>query len=404
MLLGACSVLLGVGLLGLGLTNHAALAAQTRPSHLQRVAEAKVVDAVTPLTEPSTTEPATTTTQAAATPAPPNVRGALPTGKGMWIWQPWKAENGNVQAMVARAQAAGLTHIYVRTGSSVTGFDAGPFLNSLLPEAHRAGIRVYGWQFPYLDDVGGDVVRALQAIKYGTPGGERIDGFAADIEFRSMGVNITPFTAAAYGASLRHEVGKDYPLIAVVPRPSAGTKFYPYDQIVKDFDAVAPMIYWMQTDPKYAIDLAFDRLGNYGKPVLPIGQAYDGVREGGPPGVPSPDAIHRFMDAAVARGATGISFWSWQHANAEAWLAIANSPMFQLPASVPQLLRTDQIRAFQVLLTTLGFPIKADGRWGAESDAMLRKYQAAAHLNVTGLLDNETRAMLLKPVPPPLKP
>ena len=127
------------------------------------------------------------TTAAAAEPAPPNVRGALPVGKGMWIWQPWKAEGGNVQAMIAKAKAAGLTHLYVRTGSSKTGFDAGPFLESLLPEAHKNGIRVYGWQFPYLDDVSGDVVRALQAIKYGTRGGERIDGFAADIKRYALG-------------------------------------------------------------------------------------------------------------------------------------------------------------------------------------------------------------------------
>lgn len=55
-------------------------------------------------------------------------------------------------------------------------------------------------------------------------------------------------------------------------------------------------------------------------------------------------------------------------------------------------------------MTTLGFPVAADAVWGAESDAALRKFQAAAHLNITGLLDNETRAMLLRPVNPPLKP
>ena len=111
------------------------------------------------------------------------------------------------------------------------------------------------------------------------------------------------------------------------------------------------------------------------------------------------------MDArAVQHGATGVSFWSWQHANAPAWAAISQSPMFVMPAAIPQQLRGDQIRAFQVLLTTLGFPVAADAVWGAESDAALRKFQAAAHLNITGLLDNETRAMLLRPVNPPLKP
>ncbi len=400
-LLGTCSLLLGAGLLGLGLSSHVTAVEQAPRIRETRAATAVIaVETVTPASAPLTI----TTGELAAAPAPPNVRGPVPTGKGMWMWQPGKAEGGNVAAIIARAQQVGLTHIYVRMGSSKGGFQGGPFLNQILPAAHAAGIRIYGWDFPYLDDPSADVVRALQAIKYGTPDGHRIDGFAADIEFRSMGVNITPFTAAAYGASLRHEVGNDYPLIAVVPRPSAGTRFYPYDAIVKDFDAIAPMIYWMQTDPAHAINLAFDRLAGFGKPILPIGQAYDGFAEGGPPGIPSPAQLHRFMDYAADRGAPGVSFWSWQHADGATWQAIADQPRFRLPASIPQALRTDQIRAFQILLTTLGFPVAPDGVWGSQSDAALRSFQNRSRLRVNGLIDNETRAMMLRPVNPPLKP
>ena len=322
----------------------------------------------------------------------------------MWIYLPQATEGGNAAAMVARAQAVGLTHIYVRTGSSKQGFSGAGFLEQILPLAHAAGIRVYGWDFPYLDDPSGDVVRALQAIKFGTSTGHRIDGFAADIELRSMGVNLTPFTTAAYGASLRHEVGPNYPLIAVVPRPSPVLSGYPYEAVVKDFDAIAPMVYWMQTDPMHAVNLAFDRLGGLGKPIIPVGQAYDGAAEGGPAGVPSPEMIQRFMEASAARGATGVSFWSWQSANAPAWSMIQNSTMFSLPTAGTEPFRRDQIRAYQMLLSTLGFNVLADGVWGPNSEAIVKAYQRAANLPVTGVIDAATRAMLLRPVPPPLKP
>ena len=146
--------------------------------------------------------------------------GALPLGKGMWLYVPGEIEGGSVDALVARAQQVGLTHVYVRTGSSRGGFYAQRYMDELLPKAHAAGLRVYGWDFPYLDDVDADVTRAVAAVTYTTLEGDRIDGFAADIETASEGTNLSAEGAAAYGQRLREAVGPAYPLVAVVPRPS----------------------------------------------------------------------------------------------------------------------------------------------------------------------------------------
>ncbi len=397
-LLASTATLTGLGLLGLGLLHDAAApgnALVTR-TPIARVAVAAATDAVT-------RPPFTTETTAPVAPSPPNIKGGLPVGKGMWIWLPEKADGGNPQAIVARAQRVGLTHIYVRTGSSKMGFHGAPFLDALLPVAHAAGIRVIGWDFPYLDDIGADVARAHQAIHYTTPSGDRIDAFAADIELRSMGVNISPATASQYGVSLRDAVGFGFPLIAVVPRPSQYLLSYPYENVVTAFDAIAPMIYWMGNDPAAVVNMTWDRLGPLGKPIMPVGQAYDGFAEGGPQGIPSPAMLQRFMDAAAYRGATGVSFWSWQHANQPAWDTLMNSLQFKLPTAPAEGFRVDQIRAYQVLLTSLGFGVPATGNWGPESDAALRAYQTASHLPVTGLIDAATRALMLRPVAPPLK-
>src|SRR5205823_15023299 len=137
---------------------------------------------------------------------------------GMWIWQWQYAEDGDTPSIIARAQSVGLTHLYVRTGSSVDGAQNLDFLDAVIPAAHAAGIRVIGWDFPYLDDVGADVARAVQVINYVTPSGDRLDGFSADIETPYEGVALTPESASTYGSTLRAAVGSSYLLIATVPR------------------------------------------------------------------------------------------------------------------------------------------------------------------------------------------
>ena len=265
--------------------------------------------------------------------AEPEVRleHQLPYGKGMWIWQPDKTEGGNVQAIVKKAKAVGLSHLYVRTGSSWDGFYAGPFLDKILPEAHEAGIRVYGWDFPRLMDVDSDVQRAVAAIRHESPKGHRIDGFAADIETRSEGTAITAEAATAYGAGLRTATGDGYPLVAVVPRPSPWTSsFYPYAEVVGSFDAVAPMVYWLNRYPGPDVEGALRDLGPLGKPVFPVGQAYDGAPEGGRAGVPPREELLTFVEVAHGNGADGVSFWSWQAADDQAWDAIRDAPQFKL--------------------------------------------------------------------------
>jgi hypothetical protein len=335
--------------------------------------------------------------------APALPRGALPVGKGMWIWQPDQVEGGDVNAMVARATATGLTHVYVRMGSSVDGFTAGPFLDALLPAAHASGLRVYGWDFPYFQDVNADVMRAVQAIRYTTPDGQRIDGFSPDIETQSEGVSLSPEAASAYSTGLRAAVGIGYPLIATVPRPSDFIQsFYPYAQVLPSFDAVAPMVYWLNRQPDSDVAGAIEFFKQFGKPVIPIGQAYDGGLEGGRPGPPTPDEIQRFISTADAHGAVGVSFWSWQHADQSVWDTITAAPQFTLPSSPVANLNTGQVRSLQVLLASQGFDVPVTGQWDAPTSAALLGFQKAWSVPPTGVVDDLTRRLLFHPLAPPL--
>src|SRR5689334_15875694 len=84
-LLTLLNVLTGLGLLGLFVVHPEAADARPQP----RVKQA----AAAPLAQPATTETsrlavAPETTAVPAAPAPPNIHGGVPVGKGMWIWQP----------------------------------------------------------------------------------------------------------------------------------------------------------------------------------------------------------------------------------------------------------------------------------------------------------------------------
>ena len=344
--------------------------------------------------------------EAVAPPTPPSTRGALPIGKGMWIWLHDQADGGDPESIVRRARDNGLTHLYVRTGTRNEGFMGGPFLDRLLPVAHANNIRVYGWDFPFLHHPGAEVERAVAAIRYTTPDGHRIDGFSADIESPSEGTNNNPEYVNAYGSWLRQHVGPDYPLIATVPNPTGARlkQGFPYAEIMAHFDAVAPMVYWMNRDPGSDAAHAVSWLSQFGKPVFPVGQAYDGGPEGGPHGAPGRDQLIRFMQSAEQAGAAGVSFWSWQHATQEAWDAVRDAAEFRLDQGGPngEGLTAGMVRAYQLTLSRLGFATPVDGVWSQATIDAIVGYQKAARLRPNGHIDETTRSFLLTPILAPL--
>ena len=279
----------------------------------------------------ATAAPATVLTSPAAS------KKWLPSGKGMWIYLPDKTEGGNVGAIIAKAKATGLTHLYVRMGSAWDGFNVAPFMDKILPAAHAAGIKVIGWDFPKLDPLGPDIERAKAMINYTTPSGDKIDAFSPDIESPAEGTRLTPENAKRYGAALREVAGPDYTLIVTVPRPSKERPTHPYNEIVAGYDAIAPMIYWLDRQPDTDVAGAMQFLSKYNVPIYPVGQAYDGSPEGGRKGVPPPEELFRFMRFAEKHGAAGVSFWSWQAANQPAWNAVRDAVEFR-PAPAPLVL------------------------------------------------------------------
>jgi hypothetical protein len=241
-------------------------------------------------------------------------------GKGMWIYEFDLIMGGNVKKIVDVSKAYGLTHLYVRAGTTRSGLDTWPDVLKILPVAHAAGLKVIPWYFPYLRNPAADARRTIAMVRT-VINGHRVDGFAADIETRAEGTKLSTKAVKQYIDTVRKGAPEAF-MILVPPRPNSHTvRFYPY-HLVPRFNAVAPMVYWGGVDPAKATADAVSYLKRYNRPVAPIGQVYDMGPEGGPKGRPKPPALRRFMTEARTRGSVGFSFWSWQHSAIPQWVAI----------------------------------------------------------------------------------
>ena len=260
-------------------------------------------------------------------PAPPAPGGRNPTtaidGKGMWIWEVSATDHGDVNAIVSDAAAAGLHQLWVRVADSKNGFYNGPVLDQLVPAAHRRGISVIGWGFPYLFDPVADAGWTESAVAWRAPDGEHLDGWAADIETSSEGVALSPQRVAVYLGEVRRADPGELLVATVFPPTDAQMTRYPYATMAPYVDAYAPMLYWGCTQPVLDVDQALARLRPLGPAVHVIGQAYDMGPYGGRRGAPGAGEIDAFMQAARQGGAVGASFWSWQAIDAVDWTAVS---------------------------------------------------------------------------------
>ena len=238
----------------------------------------------------------------AALPAGPKAASLEPVrGKGVWVTN-FRQTPVDVSGLVAKARAAGLTSIWIRTGGR-QGYYGDQFLPRLVPAAHAAGLQVIGWDFPFLSDPVADADRGRRAFDDG------VDAFAPDIETTAEGTHATPQRVGLYLSLIRSYAG-NRPIAATVPRPTPKRlKSFPYGSFPAYADVFAPMIYWSCNEPGRLVTQSLQQLGRL-LPVAPVGQAYDMGDEGGRRGLPTGAETARFLDVARRGGAVGASLWT----------------------------------------------------------------------------------------------
>jgi hypothetical protein len=278
-----------------------------------------------------TRKPVAVRTVAATTP----VERWLPTGTGMWIHDWSKTEGGNGRKVVRRAKLAGLTHVFVQTGSSKKGWIGGKTLTQLMPATNNSNIKVIAWDFPTLVHPEADARRLARAAWWHKPGAPMVAAVAPDIETASEGTHATRSSIDRYYRTLRTSLPARVAIMATVPWPSENrVNRYPYIRTARNADAIIPMAYWYNRSPSRVTRTSMRILQEYGKPVIPVGQGYDGRLDApylAPDRHPG-KSVTAFVTAARMSGAQSISLWSWQTTGTQQWSALKAASKRYAPA------------------------------------------------------------------------
>jgi hypothetical protein len=172
-------------------------------------------------------------------------------GLGTWLdYHAGKNVWGEPERAVAAMARDGARTLYLQTGNYRQSVDVirqraqGRFIDA----AHAAGMRVVAWYLPSFANPRRDERRALAAIHFQSPSGERFDSFALDIEATVVrGMALRNRRLLELSARLRSAVGPKYPLGAITPSPIGMSPYYwphiPYRSLARFYDVFLPMAY-----------------------------------------------------------------------------------------------------------------------------------------------------------------
>lgn len=309
-------------------------------------------------------------------------------------WQLDKAGRGDPNAIAAQAARAGVELVVVKAAGGTQAWPQfSPYLVSAL---HQRGLKVCGYQYVF----GAQPAREARV-------GARIAATGADCLMIDAETEYEGRYAQAqtYVRELRKRIGPDYPVgLTTFPYVHYHPSF-PYSVFLGPGAAQfnVPQMYWhsigTSVDVAYATTYRYN--GLYGRPIYPLGQVAL---------QPPPAQVRRFRRLALAYGAGGVSWWSWQHALARDWRAVgALVPAlvgFPVATDRPLLGRGakgDVVVWAQQHLRAAGSNVRVDGVFGAGTATAVRTFQRTQGLPASGRLDALTWPALLRYAPVPVR-
>ena len=161
----------------------------------------------------------------------------LSSAKGTWvnIWNYPK----DVDKFISRLEKFHIDTVYLQVNRSTTPvMKHKDQIDLILKKAHAKDIKIIGWSYCYLKNIGSDADKFIKVANYVSPDGESFDGMAADIE-----ENTSLWAVRAYTQKIKNKVDKDYPLIAIIYSPKI-KQDYPWEYVANNWDVLMPMTYW----------------------------------------------------------------------------------------------------------------------------------------------------------------
>jgi peptidoglycan hydrolase-like protein with peptidoglycan-binding domain len=307
-------------------------------------------------------------------------------GDGMWIWQVQRAAGGDPDGIAAQAQAAGIDTLFVKAAHGPALWTQ--FSPQLVAGLHAHGLSVCAYQRLQGRRPIAEARTAARAVAAGA------DCFVIDAETE---LEARYPQARAYVKELRRRIGPGFP-VGFTSFPYVDLhRLLPYSVFLGPGAATVnlPQIYWKAIGDRPATAIARTVAANrlYGRPLAPIGQLYSS---------PKRNDVFSFRQLALASGATGVSWWSWDSAAATGWAAItrALTPP-ALPRAAPPFptirpgTRSDYVVWAKDHLRERGLVVTGDTRFDTTTRRAVQSFQQQAGLPVTGALDADTWSALL---------
>lgn len=252
-------------------------------------------------------------------------------GKGWYIWQVARCENGSPTAIATRAEAAGVSHVLLKVAERTFSFGLdknGQDLIAPVADALRGrGIQVWGWQYIYGENPAGEANIAIQRAHQ-----LKLDGFVVDAEgeFKKPG-----HSGAA--RTYMHTLRASLPTLPIALSSYRYPSFHPqipWAAFLEKCDYVMPQVYWEQAhNPDQQLARSVTEFNNQSlvgvvRPVIPTGAAY-----GTNNWQATAEDLTKFYKKAVELDLPAANLYSWDYAgapdNAAMWQAAAQ---FEWPA------------------------------------------------------------------------
>jgi hypothetical protein len=319
----------------------------------------------------------------------PPPSGTVFDGSGMWIWYLDKSDGGNLDAISARANAAGVKTVYIKSGDGATYWSQ--FSPLVVAGLKQRGLNVCAWQFVYGKVPSDEANIGAQAVQNGAQC--LVIDAESDYEGRYA-------AAKTYMTTLRSQLQPGFPV---------GLTSFPYVDyhpslpysvfFANGADFNLPQVYWKDigTSVDTAMQHTYVHNKIYGKPIFPLGQSYND---------PPPEDMTRFRQLAAIYGSSGVSWWSWQASSDRGW-QVVGTPVQPLTGYQPsqdwpllkQASKGDETLWMQEHLATVDPTTPTSGTFDAATDTALRNFQAQRGIPVTGMTDAATWQALLALTP-----
>jgi hypothetical protein len=230
-----------------------------------------------------------------------------PTGKGVYLWIIKRIFDGDPERIALAAKDMGFSWIVIKVLESFSEYnlvnEGNAWVDTLAPllvnSLKEQGIKVYGYQFIYLDRPEQEANAAARRVdELG------LDGFIIDAESQ---VYYKFQQAKTYAAKIRLAM-PDMPVGLASFRFPSYHRDVPWEELLGCCSFHNPQVYWEgKHNAGEQLVRSYNELRSIVKlPVVPIGSAYD---EHG--WKPRPSEIEDFWLTAQRLELPGATFWEW---------------------------------------------------------------------------------------------